>query len=288
MNSKLLDLFFGMNGFHSLLRTQNLTLLTPKARPTSFSPQHLDLVHLTTLTETTLATKSALQKLGWKIADHGHVYPFTNLKPKSTVLIIDELSAPVLAKVDEQQWETIKELAAKDHKILWVTTGSQLQVSKPDNALIHGLARTMRAEDPLLTLVTLDVESSTGRQTVDAISRVLKEMVKGGKERGETEFVERGGVVYVSRVRVGEEISPTEKKDDAELEVRDLHESKTLIKLQCERVGTLDSLRWAEIAGTEREVRDEMVEVEIHAAGLNFKASFSFSMFFERGWTDFR
>jgi hypothetical protein len=274
MGSKLLDLFFGMNGFHSLLRIQNLNLLTPKARPTSSSPQRLDLVHLAPPTDITNTAKSALRKKGWEIEDHGPVHPFSNLKPKSTVLIIDELSSPVLAKIDEQQWVAIKELAAQDHNILWVTTGSQFQVSKPDNALIHGLARTMRAEDPLLTFVTLDVESSTGRQTVDAISRVLKEMVKGGEEREETEFVERGGVVYVSRVRVGEKISPTEKKDDAELEVRDLHESKTVIKLQCERVGTLDSLRWVEIAGTETQVKDDMVEVEIHAASLNFKVSF--------------
>jgi hypothetical protein len=278
MDSKLLDLFYGMNGYISTLRTQNLTLLRPKAGPTGFPSQHLNLVHLSPPTDITTTTKSALQKLGWKIEDHGHIHPFPNLQPKSTVLIIDGCESSVLAKVDEQQWEAIKDLAAQEHKILWVTTGSQLQVSKPDNALIHGLARTMRAEDPLLKLVILDVESITGSETVGAISQVLKEMGRSAGEM-ETEFVERGGVVYVSRVRAGENISPVEKKDDGELEVVDLHESKTLIKLQCERVGTLDSLRWAEIAGTEGPVQDAMVEVEIVAAGLNFKVSF-LSIFF--------
>ena len=273
MDSKLLDLFYGMNGYTSTLRTQNLTLLTKKHRPISFSPQQLNLIHLSPPTEITTATKSALQNLGWNIEDHGHIHPFPNLQPKSTVLIIDELSSPVLAKVDDQQWETIKDLAAQEHKILWVTTGSQLQVSKPDNALIHGLARTMRAEDPLLKLVILDVESSTGSETVGTISQVLKSMESGDGEL-ETEFVERAGVVYVSRVRAGEKISPIEKKDDGELEVVDLHESKTLIKLQCERVGTLDALRWTEIVGSDGPVKDDMVEVEIVAAGLNFKVCF--------------
>jgi hypothetical protein len=275
MDSKLLDLFFGMNGFQSTLRThthtQSLTLLTPKPK-LSFLPLHLDLIHLAAPTDLTNKIVSALQKKRWKINSHTH-HPFPNLNPKSTVLIIDELSSPVLAKVDETQWEVIKELAAQEHKILWVTTGSQMQVERPDNALIHGLARTMRAEDPLLRLVTLDVESSTGSETVAAISSVLKELVKGGEEKGETEYVERGGVVYTSRVKMGKKISPVEKKDDEALEVRNLHESKTLIKLQCERVGTLDSLRWNEVPGTEESVRDDMVEVEIVAAGLNFKVS---------------
>lgn len=152
-----------------------------------------------------------------------------------------------------------------------MTTGSQFEVSKPDNALIHGLARTMRAEDPLLTLVTLDVESSTGEQNPVTISRVLETLGKEDEAPVETELVERGGVVYVSRVRQDENVSPVEKKDDEELESRDLHESKTAIGLRCERIGTLDSLKWVEISGEEIPISDDMVEVEIVAAGLNFK-----------------
>jgi hypothetical protein len=274
IDTRILDLFFEMNGFHSSIKVQDgnqsLNLLSAKQKFARISPLHVDLVHLAEVTETTSAARETLAKLGWKIEEH--FYPFPNLKPKSTVLILDELSSPVLATIKEAQWQGIKDLAAQEHKILWVTTGSQFQVSKPDNALIHGLARTMRAEDPLLNLITLDVESSTGKETVTNISRILKGLVKLDLDTPvETEFVEREGVLYVSRVRPSDKISPAEKKDDIELEIKDLHESETLIKLRCERVGTLDSLRWAEVAATELPIRDDMVEVEIVAAGLNFK-----------------
>jgi hypothetical protein len=130
----------------------------------------------------------------------------------------------------------------------------------------------MRAEDPSLTLLTLDVESSTGDETATAISWVLKDLVNLVPDTlVETEFVERGGALYISRVRPSEKISPLEKKDDAGLQTLDLHESKTSIKLQCEHVGTLDALRWAEVGSMELPIRDDMVEVEIAAAGLNFK-----------------
>jgi hypothetical protein len=274
MDSKHLDIFFGLNGFHNVLRTkdgnQSLNLLTAKPKDACRTPPHVDLVHLADITETTSAAKSALEKLGWQIEEHS--LPLPNLHHKSTVLILDELSTPVLVSVKEGQWQALKNLATQQHRILWVTTGSQFQVSKPDNSLIHGLARTMRAEDPLLTLVTLDVESSTGDETTTAISWVLRDLVNLVPDTPvETEFVERGGVLYISRVRLSDKISPLERKDGTGLQTMDLHESKTLIKLQCERVGTLDALRWAEVGGTELPVRDDMVEVEIAAAGLNFK-----------------
>jgi hypothetical protein len=274
MDSKHLDIFFGLNGFHNVLRTkdcnQSLNLLTAKPKDACRTPPYVDLVHLEDVTETTLAAKLALEKLGWQIEEHS--LPLPNLHPKSTVLILDELSTPVLASVKEGQWQALKNLATQQHRILWVTTGSQFQVSKPDNSLIHGLARTMRAEDPLLALVTLDVESSTGDETATAISWVLKDLVNLVLDTPvETEFVERGGALYISRVRSRDKISPLERKDDAGLQTMDLHESKTSIKLQCERVGTLDALRWAEVGSTELPIRDDMVEVEIAAAGLNFK-----------------
>jgi hypothetical protein len=267
-----------MNGFNSSIKiqygTQSLNLLVAKPKPAGISPLRVDLVHLGEVTEITSAAKEALGKLGWKIEEH--FYPFPNLKPKSTVLILDELSSAVLATIKNDQWQAIKDLTAREHKILWVTTGSQSQVSKPDNALIHGLARTMRAEDPLLTLITLDVESSTGKETVTAISRVLKALIKPVLDMPlETEFVEREGVLHISRVRPSDKISPAEKKNDTELAIKDLHDSKTLIKLRCEQVGTLDSLHWAEVAATELPIRDDMVEVEIVAAGLNFKVNIS-------------
>jgi hypothetical protein len=274
MDLKHLDIFFGLNGFHNVLRTkdgnQPLNLLTAIPKDACRKPPHVDLVHLADVTETTSAAKSALEKLGWQIEEHS--LPLPNLHPKSTVLILDELSTPVLVSVKEGQWQALKNLATQQHRILWVTAGSQFQVSKPDNSLIHGLARTMRAEDPLLTLVTLDVESSTGDETTTAIFWVLRDLVNLVPDTPvETEFVERGGVLYISRVRLSDKISPLERKDGTGLQTMDLHESKTLIKLQCERVGTLDALRWAEVGGTELPVRDDMVEVEIAAAGLNFK-----------------
>ncbi|KAI9742768.1 MAG: hypothetical protein M1818_003497 [Claussenomyces sp. TS43310] len=230
------------------------------------------LVHLCRATETGLAVKDSLKALGWDLEDHS--FPFTELNPQSIVLIVDDLSEPLLARVRERQWQSIKELTYKENRILWVTVGSQLKVTNPDNALIHGLVRTMRAEDPALSFTTLDVESSSGPDTITAIHRVLVSLEKPiPTTMIENEFVERRGIIHINRIRPDDPINKVEKENSqgAEFVTRNLHESETLIRLQCERLGTLDSLKWTEVSQSELPLTPGCIEVEIVAAGVNFK-----------------
>jgi hypothetical protein len=275
------------NGFCSKIKVQcekvsiHLAEVVSKDANGLDSAHRVDLVHLRNPTEVTSKSKDALVQLGWQIEEH--FFPFPNLRPKSTVLVLDELSSPVLTAVFDDQWQAIKELTSKEHKLLWVTTGSQFEVSKPDNALIHGLSRTIRAEDPLLRLVTLDTQSGSGAETVAAIHHTLKYLEKAtDKMIIENEFVERRGVLYIGRIRPDERINQTEKdeRSGADLQIKNLHDSETCIRLRCERLGTLDSLRYAEVSDRELPLRDHLVEVEIFAAGLNFKVfdSLSFSV----------
>lgn len=107
-----------------------------------------------------------------------------------------------------------------------------------------------------------------------AIDRMLRYLEKPVPKTGiENEFVERHGIIHVSRVRPDEPINQVEKEDNdgAELVTRDLHEAETCIRLRCERLGTLDSLRYGEISETELPLRDDLLEVEMFAAGVNFK-----------------
>lgn len=244
---------------------------------------YVDLVYFSDVSDTVSTLKEELLEKGWDIQEHharrdndkeNNYAPRNDFKPNSIVLIMDDLSSPVLANVKEDQWEAIKELASLEHRILWVTTGSQFEVSKPDNAMIHGMARTMRAEDPILKLTTLDLASSAGTETVTAIDRVLKFLEKPTPKTSiENEFVERRGVIHISRIRPDEPVNQAEKEDNegAELIVKNLHEADSCIRLRCERLGTLDSLRFAEVSDVELPLPSDFVEVEIYAAGVNFK-----------------
>lgn len=257
---------FEENGFKVTdlyLKHTSFWLASIKLEITNTRPsKQVHLIHLATPTAVICSIQDELTSLGWVISSHQ--IPIPALPSKSTILIISELSSPMMSAINDKQWQAIKDIISADHKILWVTTGSQLFVSKPDNALIHGLSRTMRAEDPLLRFVTLDVEFKGGDAAAGAISRILEDLDSGIALR-ENEYVERNEVIYISR------IIPDVSKDDKVLESMDLHSSESPIELRCERVGTLDSLYWAEVSSQQPLLEEGMVDVEIVAAGLNFK-----------------
>jgi hypothetical protein len=87
------------------------------------------------------------------------------------------------------------------------------------------------------------------------------------------DFVERAGVVSVSRVY--NDIKLTSSQNDSpserQTEIVDLHQSKTMVQLRCERIGNLDSVHFGEVEADPAPVPHGMVEVEIYAAGLNYK-----------------
>ncbi|KAF2231041.1 PKSKA1 [Viridothelium virens] len=201
--------------------------------------------------------------------------PLQEITSSTDVIIIDELFSSVMDRLNQQQWDVIKRLAEQRCRLLWVTTGAQLSVTDPTKAAISGLFRTIRAEEQL-RFITLDVESPTGDATVAAISACLDRLSASNNEHNtpvDSEFVERGGVVHVSRLIPDATLTKLEsdRLDAAPSETADLHACKTLVQLHCKRLGNLDAVHFTETAPEPTPLPDGMIEVEICAAGLNYK-----------------
>ncbi|KAL6716017.1 hypothetical protein ACLMJK_006979 [Lecanora helva] len=216
--------------------------------------------------------ENGIKHADWNVIEHEA--PFTSIKPKSIVLVLDDLSSALFPSIREEQWEGIKALTRVGARILWVTEGSQLDVTQPEKAMAHGLFRTVRAEDPSISVTTLDVEDSSGSQTIGAITSILHSLRQPApKTHIENEYVERDGVISICRILPNNliNIAEIEDRQGIELKIRDLHKADTTVRLQCERLGTVDSLQYSEVDTTELPLPDNCVEVELAAAGLNFK-----------------
>ena len=216
--------------------------------------------------------KLGLEKLGWEISEHQ--YPFNESELDGTILILDDLVSPLLLTIGDGHWTALQALSTLRNKILWVTEGSQFEVIKPENAMIHGLVRTIRDEDPSCNFTTLDVENSLGEHTIPTIHAVLESLQTSTfKKTADYEFAERRGVIYVSRVFPDYSMNKftREERHGAELVTKSLHDTDTKIRLICERVGILDSLTFTDVGSKELCLRENEIEIEIAAAGLNFK-----------------
>jgi acyl transferase domain-containing protein/NADPH:quinone reductase-like Zn-dependent oxidoreductase len=224
--------------------------------------------------------QSRLETSGWTVKHQ--TYPFTGLDSGTTVLILDEMTCPMLATASEEQWEGVKTLVNSGNSILWVTEGAQYHVTNPDRALVHGLFRVARRENGNAKLTVLDVECNSNPATGCAIEQVLEILSAESQDNHlpkETEYVERGGVLHVHRVIPDTAVNAFKRaeRDGAEITERSLHETNltgnrgAAVQLRADRLGTLQNLVWCETDVGEVQVQDNHIEVEVIASGVNFK-----------------
>ena len=213
--------------------------------------------------------QSSLEASGWTITQQ--VHSFSKPTDGSVVLILDELWNPVLTQANEKQWETIKGLVSSGSPLLWVTKGAQGSSTNPDNAMISGLFRVVRQEDSTAQLTTLDVQSSTSPATCWAIEKVLGSIRRG--DTVENEYMERDGLLYIPRIMPDTAVNNFKSAEAEGLEpvLKDFHGTEVKVQLRAERLGTLQSLMWTETELEEGQLEPGHVEVEVVAAGVNFK-----------------
>lgn len=228
--------------------------------------------------EGVLSVLSSLRELGWKVEEQ-NAETTESITSKSTVLVLDELEGPVLTTASKTQWDSIKQLVRSECSVLWVTLGSQMAVTNPERSIIHGLFRTIRAEEPALKLMTLDVESVATAETlanaVEAVDTVLKMTREPSKlQHNDFEYAERGGILHTNRVLQDEALNAVKFEDASQgmMPARrvDIHDMATTVRLVTEQTGSLDSLHYVEVE-TNTEIGPDAVEIQLHAAAVNFK-----------------
>ncbi|KAK4120691.1 PKSKA1 [Parathielavia appendiculata] len=214
----------------------------------------------------------ALAAKGWTFQNCANSEEITS--NDAVVVVLDELFASLMDTLSEQQWSVLKHIVRQRCRLLWVTAGAQLGVEHPTRAAIVGLFRTIRAEEHL-HLATLDVTTASGAATTAAISACLEQLCAAtdGAEPTDYEFVERDGIVHVGRVVPDAGLTMLQSDDMASrpTETTDLHARDTLVQLRCERLGNLDAVQFCETEAEQGRLGHGMVEIEVHAAGLNYK-----------------
>ncbi|KAK3292170.1 uncharacterized protein B0H64DRAFT_466731 [Chaetomium fimeti] len=225
--------------------------------------------------------QTELQQAGWNVKQQGFPFSQPSKQDADVVLVLDELAGPVLSKIStSQQWDAVKELVGCGAPVVWVTQGAQGQagtgqrVTEPDRAMVQGLFRVARREDELARLVTLDVQSGVGSADTSRAIRQVLDAVRRGSETGETEYMERGGLLHVQRLVPDRAVNAFKRAEVEGLEtvLTDFHGTRAQLQIHAERIGTLQSLMWCETGVYDEDpLEDGHIEVEIMAVGVNFK-----------------
>jgi acyl transferase domain-containing protein/NADPH:quinone reductase-like Zn-dependent oxidoreductase len=228
-------------------------------------------------------TISQLAEFGWSFteiyANDGSGSRLSQLPPKSTVLVLDELDRPLLATATDHEWTALQAIIQRECNLLWVTQGSQIKPTAPLKAVAHGIFRTVRAEVPMIRIVTLDVESATTETlgtNVSAINMALRAITLADRSLPiECEIAERGGLLHVSRVWPDAGVNKRKVEDNAggpSPVITNFHDSKSTIRLVTSRPGSLDALHFAEQGpdlSRGQVMGPDDVDIEMFASGCN-------------------
>ena len=191
----------------------------------------------------------------------------------SICLVLDALSASILATPTDTQWAALKRLLCSGKQILWVTKGTQIdKVTDPNNAMVHGLFRTISQELAGTKLVTLDIEQDDSSTAITTIKKMLQIVTMGTSV--ESEYAERDGVLFVPRLvpdTAVNDFKATETGNGPDPVTKSFHGTDVQVRLQADRVGTLQSLVFCETDTEIAPIEPEHIEVEVAAVGVNFK-----------------
>ncbi|KAH8693388.1 hypothetical protein GQ44DRAFT_695216 [Phaeosphaeriaceae sp. PMI808] len=182
--------------------------------------------------------------------------------PSQDIIALLDGQTSFLEQLDTTKFEQLRIFINNiaDSGILWITQPSQSQCTDPSFAQIHGLARCIRSELGIAfaTCEADDLESLRGCQAVAGVFQSFSERVNDGEIEPDFEYVIEKGLTRVNRffpVSSASEVAVAETTKDARLTIT--------------QPGRLDTLYWG--GETVNAPQGDEVQIEIHAAGLNFR-----------------
>ena len=195
----------------------------------------------------------------------------------STVILTAELENPVLSTASERQFASIQNITNHASKVLWVTGGNLAKSQKPDSSIVFGLARTLMAEQPSLKISVVDVDDPCNDVdlTISNLFAVL-EQERTCTEPVDHEYLQKAGVLHVSRLIADHEANSIfHERKTAQPLLKPLGEIRSS-KLSIQEPGQMDTLYFTPNPDVSF-LRDDDVEVQIKAVGVNAKDLYTLS-----------
>ena len=159
--------------------------------------------------------------------------------------------------------------------IIWITNGGAVECSEPLNAIITGLARSIRSENPLAKLITLDIDSS--QETPESIAQILSTIVENvfgarSETAREHEYAVRNGLILIPRLTEDGDLNRylTSNRSNKTPEMEPFFQDGRTLALEIGNPGLLESLVWADEMPDQALASDE-VRIEIRCGGVNFR-----------------
>ena len=188
--------------------------------------------------------------------------------------IIIDLDCSFLTTMSLESFDGLKPLL-QTTGVLWITGG----VRSPNAGLVRGLARTVRAELQIKSIVTLAIDKwePSDFNMLDIVCEVFKRSFLAPSQDTEvsieTELAVENGIVCIPRLvrDVNMDQSLMQETSSKSRHLQPFEQQGRPLKLTIANPGFLDTLCFIDDEQAHKDLGDHEIEIDIKAAGLNFK-----------------
>lgn len=199
-------------------------------------------------------------------------------KARFHFIFLEEIEHPLLKDLSSQKYLALRELLTSPRGILWVSNRGGVSFERPESAIVDGLSRVLRNENPERPFTTLALDVQGGiitdkqLQSIRHAFRIIIHQPNAASLDYEPEFFEIDGYLNIPRVVRASKLSQ-------ELFLRSLPQHSSVknfggappLKLAIKSPGLLDTLHFVEDEDYRRPVAPDEVEIEVRAVGMNFR-----------------
>ncbi|TAQ84788.1 hypothetical protein B7494_g6896 [Chlorociboria aeruginascens] len=193
------------------------------------------------------------------------------INSQAVQIILDDGLCPLLAEALDEEFKLVLNILTECRQVLWVTLPAQKVTAK--RSIIRGFARSARAENENLTLVTLDIEqniSASGASRI--ILEVLRQQFASATEQPnlqELEYVFKNEQLLVPRLLADESINTflSMQLGEPKIELGLFHQVGKSFTLDARTPGKIQSLRFVE--NSLFPLGDDELEVTVQAFGID-------------------
>ena len=187
-------------------------------------------------------------------------------------IVLLELDRSLLSNIVEEDFDNVKTISQFARGIIWLTRGRN---ERPELGLITGLGRAISSESANLDFIELALdEKSPDTSIVQQIIQVYRRSHNETAECIELDYLEKNGVLYINRIiessYLNQKLQLKFAPQKPEMHRLGQAQERSL-SLTIRSPGLLSTFQFDDNLILDRPLGEEEVEVEVKAAGVNFK-----------------
>lgn len=220
-----------------------------------------------------LLRKELMEHFGKEVqmisADQLH---YESIRSSDIVVTTMELHAPIFDRLDETLMTRIKILTENASNLIWITGCPSI---RPEFSLVQGLSRTLRVEQPSLRFFIYSTELPCC-EAINSVRRIIGIVDEAlTDDFPDTEFMERDGLVFVSRFEPDESMNESFQKRQAQVPADVSLVDILPAQLTIGSVGHFDTFHMKQLPPSTDDLDADYVELDVKAFGLNAKSVYA-------------